>query len=60
MTGRLLCWLGRHDLEIVYRREPGGPAADLTCRRCGRELHTTYDMCYGETVVMPGHYWRRR
>jgi len=49
---RLLCLLGFHKLRTVFK--------DLTCVRCGRKFHTTYDMCYGETTLMPGHCWKSR
>jgi len=56
---RLLCLLGFHKLRTVFKR-PDSPAQDLTCVRCGRKFHTTYDMCYGETTLMPGHCWKSR
>lgn len=55
MTSKLLCLFGIHKWIIVFNDDP---RLDLTCSRCGKEMHTLYDMCYGETVLSPGHYWK--
>ena len=28
-----------------------------TCKCCGKKMHSSYDMCYGSTVWLNGHYW---
>lgn len=28
-----------------------------TCKCCGKKMHSSYDMTYGETIWLNGHYW---
>ena len=55
------CLLGMHEDEIVYLGHGDGhddPGWDMTCKRCGRQTHTTFDMYYGKFVRSAGHYWK--
>ncbi len=43
---KFLCKIFGHvpiDLDIKI--------ATATCRRCGKKLKVSYDMCYGDTIV---------
>ena len=50
----VMCRLGFHkwtyDKDTVVK-------CNKTCNCCGKKMHLCYDMSYGETVWLNGHYW---
>ena len=48
------CYFGFHKWKYD---KPTIVKCNKTCKRCGKKMHSCYDMSYGETVWLKGHYW---
>lgn len=50
----VMCRLGFHkwtyDKDTVVK-------CNKTCKCCVKKMHSCYDMSYGETAWLNGHYW---
>lgn len=47
MLKKFLCWVLEHSPSRINYDE-----RTATCYRCGANLDVSYDMCYGETIVV--------
>ena len=50
----LMCRFGFHKWE--YSKDTV-VKCNRTCKCCGKKMHSSYDMSYGETIWLDGHYW---
>jgi len=52
----VVCRLGFHD----WLMDKGTIIkCNRTCKRCGKKMHSCYDMSYGDTIWLNGHYWQQ-
>lgn len=53
----LLCLLGIHSWNYHLTYPNSIVKCNKTCNRCDKKMHSVYDMSFGETVWLIGHYW---
>jgi hypothetical protein len=51
---RIKCFLGKHNWNLEKKTPV---KINRTCRFCDRKEHSSYDMSWGETIWLNGHYW---